>query len=214
MKSEKKTTLSTIIVIGMISLSVITTLLNQGTEATSIETDYSSLDYDDFDQRKLERLFDDEYDEDDHAKGRVFYSHSMMVYGTDDEQVEKELIREEFSDFAIVSPKFYEGDVEKMQEDMDRLLVGNDGKNVEEMEFYKMIVSSCQMLVYSEWKNEVPSGVAIEVNHAIDIGIPVFELDGDEFTSQKVHVDGLSYEETVKLYQNHETTSTSNQKSR
>ena len=91
---------------------------------------------------------------------------------------------------------------------MDRLFEGNNGKSVEEMEFYKMIVSSCQMLVYSEWKNEVPSGVAIEVNHAIDIGIPVFELDRDEFTLQKAHVDGLSYEETVKLYKNHEKPST------
>jgi hypothetical protein len=202
-KSEKKTTLSTIIVIGMISLTVITILLNQGTEATSIETDYSSLDYDDFDQRKLEKFFDDEYDKDDHVKGRVFYSHSMMVYDTDDEQIEKELIRNTFSDFGIVSPKFYEGDNEKMEDDMDKLFEGNDGKKVEEMEFYKKIVSSCQMLVYSKWKNETASGVAIEVNHAIDIGIPVFELAGHEFLPQKVHVGGLSYEETVKMYEDH-----------
>ena len=192
----------------MISLPIfylifITTLLNQVSEATTIETDQVGLDYDDFNQRKLEKFFDDEYDKDDHGKGRIFYSHSMMVYGTDDEQVEKELIRNKFSDFGIVSPKFYEGDNKKMEKDMDKLFEGNDGKKVEEMEFYKMIVGSCQMLVYSKWKNEIPIGVAIEVNHAIDIGIPVFELVDDEFLPQKSHIDGLSYEETVKMYEDH-----------
>jgi hypothetical protein len=203
MKSNKKFIFSIIILLAVSCLIVVTTLLNQVTEATLIETEYSGLDYDDFDQQKLERFFDDEYNKNDHDKGRVFYSHSVMVYDTDDEQVQKELIRKAFSDFGIVSPKFYQGDDEKMQDDMDRLFEGNDGKNVEEIEFYKMIVSSCQMLVYSKWKNEVPGGVAIEVNHALDVGIPVFELDGDKFIPQKVHVDGLSYEETVKLYQNH-----------
>ncbi len=203
MKSQKKFILSVIVSLPVLYLISVIPLLNQVTEATTIETDYTGLDYDDFDQRKLEKFFDDEYDEDNHDKGRVFYSHSMMVYGTDDEQVEKKLIRNEFSDFGIVSPKFYEGDDEKMQDDLDRLFEGNDGKNVEEMEFYKMIVSSCQMLVYSKWKNEIPSGVAIEVNHAIDIGIPVFELVGGEFLPQKVRVDGLGYEETVKLYEDH-----------
>lgn len=203
MKSEIKFILSIMISLPIFYLIFVTTLLNQVTEATTTETDYVGLDYDDFDQRKLEKFFDEEYDKDDHDKGRVFYSHSMMVYGTDDEQIEKELIRNTFSDFGIVSPKFYEGDDEKMEDDMDKLIEGNDGKEVEEMEFYKMIVSSCQMLVYSKWKNEIASGVAIEVNHAIDIGIPVFELAGHEFLPQKVHVDGLSYEETVKMYEDH-----------
>lgn len=203
MKSQKKFILSVIVSLPVLYLISVIPLLNQVTEATTIETDYTGLDYDDFDQRKLEKFFDDEYDEDNHDKGRVFYSHSMMVYGTDDEQVEKKLIRNEFSDFGIVSPKFYEGDDEKMKDDLDILFEGNDGKNVEEMEFYKMIVSSCQMLVYSKWKNEIPSGVAIEVNHAIDIDIPVFELVGGEFLPQKFRVDGLSYEETVKLYEDH-----------
>jgi hypothetical protein len=203
MKSEIKLIPSIMISLPIFYLIFVTTLLNQVTEATTIETDYVGLDYDDFNQRKLDKFFDDEYDKDDHDKGRIFYSHSMIVYGTDDEQVEKELIRNKFRDFGIVSPKFYEGDNEKMEKDMDKLFEDNDGKKVEEMEFYKMIVGSCQMLVYSKWKNEIPSGVAIEVNHAIDIGIPVFELAGDEFLPQKAHVDGISYEETVKMYEDH-----------
>jgi hypothetical protein len=97
-----------------------------------------------------------------------------------------------FNDFGIVSPKFYEGDHEEMIDEMGKLYDDNDRKKVEEMEFYKMIVSSCQMLVYGTWKCEILSRVAIEVNHAIDIGIPVFELDGDEFIPQKDHVHGSS----------------------
>jgi hypothetical protein len=49
------------------------------------------------------------------------------------------------------------------------------------MEFYKMILGSCQLLVYSNWKHEITFGVAGEVNHAIDIGIPVFEPVRDKF---------------------------------
>ena len=111
----------------------------------------------------------------------------MMVYGTEEEENEKELIRSNFDDFGIVSPKFYEGSNKKMNDDMDRLYEGNNGKTVKEMEFYKMIVSSCQMLVYSKWEGQIPSGVAIEVNHTLDIGIPVFKLEGDEFIKQKAY---------------------------
>lgn len=174
--------------------------LDQVTEASKIETNSSGLDYDDFDQRILKKFFDDEYEDDQHKGGRVFYSHSMMIYGTDDEQVEKERINNMFSDFGLISPKFYEGDSEEEIDEMGKLYGDNDGKKIEEMEFYKIIVSSCQMLVYSKWKGEITSGVATEVNHAIDIGIPVFELDGDELIPQKDHVHGLSYKETTKMY--------------
>ena len=184
----------------MMHLAIVIGSLDQVTEATKIETNSSGLDYNDFDQRILKKFFDDGYDDDQHDEGKVFYSHSMMIYGTDDEQVEKERINNMFSDFGIVSPKFYEGDSEEMIDEMGKLYGENDRKKIEEMEFYKMIVSSCQMLVYSTWKGEIPSGVAIEVNHAIDIGIPVFELDGDEFIPQKDHVHGLSYKETTKMY--------------
>ena len=120
-----------------------------------------------------------------------------------EEEKEKELIRTEFDEFGLVSPKFYEGKDERMQNDMDRLYQDNNGMKVQEMEFYKMIVSSCQMLVYSKWEGQIPSGVAIEVNHAIDIGIPVFELDGEDFIRQTVPLDGLSHEETSNMYEDY-----------
>jgi hypothetical protein len=187
----------------MMHFAIVIGSIDQVTEATKIETNSSGLDYNDFDQRMIKKFFDDKYD-DQHNGERVFYSHSMMIYGTDDEQVEKELIKNMFSDFGIVSPKFYKGDREEMLDDMGKLygkLYGhNDGKKIEEMEFYKMVVSSCQMLVYSTWKGKITSGVAIEVNHAIDIGIPVFELDGNEFIPQKDHVHGMSQKVTNKMY--------------
>lgn len=202
------------VALAITCLTLVTILLNPVTEATSIQTNSARFDYNDFDQRILAKFFDDEYEEGEHDGGRVYYSHSMTMYGSEDSEIEKGVVRGIFQEFGIVSPKYYEDDPKSMMNEMARSYKVNDGKRIEEMEFYKTIVSSCQMLVYSEWKNEVPSGVAIEVNHAIDVGIPVFELDGDEFTPQKVHVDVLSYEETVKLYQNHETPYTSNQKSR
>lgn len=199
MKSDDKFTISVIAALPIIHLFSILPILNPLTEASSrIENDYAGLDYSDFDQRIFQRFFDDEYEENHHS-GRVFYSHSMMVYGTEDEDNEKELIRTMFKDFGIVSPKFYEGKEENMRGDMDRAYKADNGEGIQEMEFYKMIVSTCDMLVYSKWKGQIASGVAIEVNHAIDIGIPVFELVGHEFISQKLHVDGLSYQEISNI---------------
>ena len=200
MKSYDGSKISTIVVLSLIYLIGLSPLLVRVTQASTEEADSVGLDYSDFNQRILQRFFDDEYEGDDHANGRVFYSHSMMVYGTEEEKKEKELIRTEFDDFGLVSPKFYEGNDGRMQNDMDRLYPEKNGMRVPEMEFYKMIVGSCQMLVYSKWEEVIPIGVAIEVNHAIDIGIPVFELVEGEFIPQKVPVDGLSYEETTNMY--------------
>jgi hypothetical protein len=61
------------------------------------------------------------------------------------------------------------------------------------------------MLVYSKWKNETTYGVAIEVNHAINNGIPVFELVDDRFVPQKVHVNGLSYDETMEKHKEYDS---------
>lgn len=195
--------MSKILALTIINIICGSSLLNHVTEASTIETDYLGLDYSDFDQRLLQRFFDDEYHKNNHDSGRVFYSHSMMNYGTDEEKKEKELIQTAFDDFGIVSPKFYDGSNKRMNIDMDRLYEFNNGTQVQEMEFYKMIVSSCQMLVYIKWEGHIPSGVEIEVNHALDIGIPVFELVGDEFIQQKSHVDGLSFEETSNMYEDY-----------
>jgi hypothetical protein len=188
----------------MMYLAIITSLPNHVAEATITElSSYRGFNPDDFNHKILRHFFDDEYDRDDHDKGRVFYSHSIMTYGTKTERVEKELIRDAFNDFGILSPTFYEeGNHEKRMDEMIKFYKGNSQNRLEdEMEFYKMIVSGCQMLVYSEWNNEITSGVAIEVNHAIDIGIPVFELVGNKFVPQKDHVDGLSYKETTLEYE-------------
>jgi hypothetical protein len=193
MKSEIKFILSIMTALPMIHYAIVLGSLDQVTEALKIETNSSGPDYKDFDQRIVKKFFDDEYHGNQHDGERVFYSHSANIYGTYEERVEKGRINSMFSDFGIVSPKFYEGDHEKMIDDMGKLYGRNEGKKIEDMEFYKMIVSSCQMLVYSTWKGEIPSGVAIEVNHAIDIGIPVFKLDGDEFIPQKDHVNVAYY---------------------
>jgi hypothetical protein len=188
----------------MTSLSIIyftiVIALNQVTDATTIETKSARIKYNDFDQRIIEKFFDVEYNEDEHDEKRVFYSHSMMMYGTDNEKTEKELIKNKFSYFGLVIPKFYEDNGKKMTGDFNKLYKNKDGKMIKEMKFYKTVVGSCDILVYSEWEGQIPSGVAIEVNHAIDMGKPVFQLDGDKFVPQKGHVHGLSYEETVKMY--------------
>jgi hypothetical protein len=193
--------LQPMIIASAIIFPVIMLLLYQVTEATIIQSSSKGFEYNDLDQRILGKFFDNEYEEGKHHEGRVYYSHSMMMYGKNDKVVEQELIRNTFNDFGMVSPKYYEGDTEEMKDDIDKLSEVIDGTKIEEMEFYKIIVSSCQILVYSKWKAEVPSGVAIEVNHAIDVGIPVFELEGDRFIPQKVHIDGMTHRETIEAYE-------------
>jgi hypothetical protein len=202
MKSEVKFILLMRTALPMVYFTIFLTLLNQipeTAEGTSIKTNSAGFNYNDFDHRILAKFFNDEYDKDE-DDGRVFYSHSMMKYGTDDEIVEKEQVRNMFNDFGIISPIFYKGNHEKMIEDRDNLYKPNDGKRIEEMDFYKMIVGSCQMLVYTKWKDVIPSGVVVEVNYALDIGIPVFELIDGKFVSQNVHVQGLNHKETEKIY--------------
>jgi hypothetical protein len=203
MKSTIRLTLI-IAVSTMTYLGINASLVNQVAEATKMElTNYTRFDFDDFNQKIFRHFFDDEYDKDDHSKGRVFYSHSIRTYETETEGTEKELIRKMFDDFGIVSPKFYDVNHEKMMKEINKFYKGNHQNRIGIMEFYKTIVSGCQMLVYTKWENEITSGVAIEVNHAIDIGIPVFELVDNKFVPQRVHVDGLSYEETAQKYEWH-----------
>lgn len=182
-------------------LIILMILLTQVTEASTIQTKSIEPEYSDFDQQIVEKFFDDEYKKGKHNGGRVYYAHSMMMYGTEDKQIKKELIRDVFDNFGIVSPKYYEDNPQRMMDDMEELYNDNDGKRIEEMEFYKMIVSSCQLLVYSKLNDEIPSGVAIEVNHAIGEGIPVFEIVDDKFIPQKVPVDGMTRQETIELYE-------------
>jgi hypothetical protein len=101
---------------------LITSSLNLVAEATTTEelTKYRVFDSDDFNQQILRHFFDDEYDSDDHKKGRVFYSHSTRVYGTQEERVPKELIDQTFNDFGIISPKFFKGNDKKMMSEMAR----------------------------------------------------------------------------------------------
>jgi len=196
MKSEPNFVISMRALLPLLFLIVAATVLTHLIEATSVELNHTDLNYDDF-SKKIDKFFDDEFKETD--KGRVFYSHSMLDYGSNKEQEEKSRIRNIFSVYGLVSPKWYDGSNEKMQNDMNRLI----GKDVEEMDFYKAVVSTCQILVFSKWNNEIPSGVAIEVNHALDIGIPVYELVDGKFVLQKIHFNGLSYQESSKRYENY-----------
>ncbi len=108
-----------------------------------------------------------------------------MMYGTQAEQAEEELIRQRFRGFDLINPKIFEGNPEKKRD---------------VMAFCKRIVDTCQTLVYTKWKGGVTSGVLDEVNHAMDVSIPVFELAGKEFIQRIKHIDGLSYAETTKRY--------------
>jgi hypothetical protein len=73
----------------MMHFTIVIGSLDQVTEATKLETSSSGPDYNDFDQRIVKKFFDDQYDDDQHNGERVFYSHSKMIYGTNDEQVGK-----------------------------------------------------------------------------------------------------------------------------
>jgi hypothetical protein len=107
------------------------------------------------------------------------------MYGTPAEKTELEQIGKHFPDYRIINPSIFEGNPEKKRD---------------KMEFCKRVVDTCHMVVFSRWKGYITAGVIIEVNHALDTGKLVFEIVDSTFKKVTKHIDGLSYEETVKMY--------------
>ncbi len=115
----------------------------------------------------------------------VYYAHAMHIYRTAAEERELGKINSMFPRARIVNPAKYENHPEKQRDKIG---------------FCLRLVERCDAVVFSRFRGKVTAGVGKEVNHALGIGLPVFELSGSRFRRLRSPVRYLSVYETLRLY--------------
>jgi hypothetical protein len=115
----------------------------------------------------------------------LYYAHPMCTYGTIAEEFELKRIRSEFRRVRIVNPARYDGHPEKLRD-----TVG----------FCLRLVEKCDAVVFTRLMGRVTAGVGKEVNYAIRIGRPVFELVGSRIKRRKSRIKYISRAATIRLY--------------
>lgn len=116
---------------------------------------------------------------------RVYYAHAMCTYGELDGWRELRHIRRVLSRISIVNPAKYDGHPEKQTD-----TVG----------FCLKLVEGCDIVIFSRLMGKVTAGVGKEVNHALKIGKPVFELANGKLTRRARKVAFISRSATISLY--------------
>jgi len=116
---------------------------------------------------------------------KVYYAHAMHIYRTAAEERELGKINSRFPRTRIVNPAKYENHPEKRRDKIG---------------FCLRLVARCDTVVFSRFRGKVTAGVGKEVNHALRIGLPVFELSGSRFIRLRSPVRYLSVYDTLRLY--------------
>jgi hypothetical protein len=116
---------------------------------------------------------------------RVYYAHAMCLYGELDEWRELKHIRRELSLISIVNPAKYDGHPLKRKD-----TVG----------FCLRLVEGCDVVVFTRLLGKIAAGVGKEVNHALKLGKPVFELSNGRLISRARKVTFVSRRATINLY--------------
>ncbi len=117
---------------------------------------------------------------------KIYYAHAMCLYGEPEEHQELTSIRRKFRGSRIVNPADYDGHPDKRR----------DG-----VKFCLRLVEGCNTVVFSRLLDKVTAGVGKEVNHALKVGKPVFELVSGRFVRQTRPVRYISRPATIDLYQ-------------
>lgn len=116
---------------------------------------------------------------------KIYYAHAMCMHGEPEEYQNLATIRHRIRGGRIVNPAEFSGHPEKLR----------DG-----VSFCLRIVEKCQMVVFSRLLDKVTAGVGKEVNHALKIGIPVFELESGKLVHHTRPVKYISRAATIRLY--------------
>jgi hypothetical protein len=116
---------------------------------------------------------------------KIYYAHPMCLYGEPDERRHLARIRRQFRRCEIVNPADYNGDPLKMRD-----TVG----------FCLKLVKGCDAVVFCRLFGKATAGVGKEVNYALGIGRPVFEVRGAQIVRRTQRVTYISRRNTVRLY--------------
>jgi len=114
-----------------------------------------------------------------------YYAHPMKLYRTPWEQKELAQIRQRFPRRRVVSPASYEGHPEKLRD-----TVG----------FCLRLVEGCEIVVFRRFFGKVTAGVRKEVNHALRLGKPVYEIQDGKFKAVSKRLTYISRLRTNRLY--------------
>ncbi len=116
---------------------------------------------------------------------KIYYAHAMCLYGEPDERKHLARIRREFRRCEVVNPADYDGDPAKMRD-----TVG----------FCLNLVEGCDAVVFCRLLGKITAGVGKEVNYALRVGKPVFELQGARIVRRARRVAYISRRDTLRLY--------------
>lgn len=103
------------------------------------------------------------------ANDKIYFAHSKMIYGTQQEVEEFEFIKEKFPKASIICPHKTVGEL-------------NDSKD------YLYIVDCCNSVIVSEFNGFVGFGVFVEIARALSnyTSVSVLRKRADEFYLLKV----------------------------
>lgn len=116
---------------------------------------------------------------------KLYFAHAMCTYGKSDERRDLARIRRRWTRAIIVNPARYSEHPEKLADTMN---------------FCFGLVGRCQFGVFTRLLGKITCGVGKEVNHALKIGKPVFELDGKKLVHRSRRVSYISRVSTIRLY--------------
>lgn len=119
------------------------------------------------------------------AKRSVYYAHAMCTYGHPDEGLALDFIRRSFPGYRVVNPAGYDNHPEKARDSVA---------------FCLRLVEKCEGLVFQRLLGKVTAGVGKEVNHALAIGKPVYELKNEQLVRRSRKVAYVSVRATIALY--------------
>jgi len=123
---------------------------------------------------------------------KIYYSHAMPTYGTKQEEQEQNVIFEKIPQVEIIDPGSYQNNPEK--------------RNAKDpMAYCLKLVMKCHALVFSRFVDKITAGVGKEVNFALSMKMPVYEINGGKLHQIKKPVEYLSILDTINLpgyYQN------------
>lgn len=122
---------------------------------------------------------------------KIYFAHAMCFYGHPEEHQDLATIRRRIRGSKIVNPADYSGHPEKLRD-----VLG----------FCLRLVEKCDCVVFNRLLDKVTAGVGKEVNHALKIGKPVFELVAGKLVKQTKRVKYVSRKRTVQLYSEWRTT--------
>jgi len=119
------------------------------------------------------------------VKRKTYYAHALCIYGHLHEKKELAAIRRRLKPTQIVNPARYDDDPEKRNDTLG---------------FCFRLIDKVDVLVYSKLLGKITAGVGAEVNHALKLKMPVYQLRDGKLVRQTKPVSYLSRDATISLY--------------